>query len=482
MKRLYILLIIQILFTPVYAQGKSTVEPEFDVETESETKKDNPVEIQEKEIIIEGEDEQLLQNRKKDSKGLIPGGQKNADWDDAKDLITHKEKQGVKKIEKRSQVQTEYGSYRSYGLHIYLTKKDQDGIYLLDYTRKKEDAQGFGPSDVFNSETSIDSLKLTGGFDINKTYKVIMKTNYIDNLHGLQGQSSYDQQFKRAGFFETRAFRQTDDQKLSLAMKGVYSGSSVTPLALSEKTSKFSKVETAIDWQYIWASRNSLNIGTDLWYAENKTYDNSAEQYYRAGDFYAWNIFPLYKNEVTEESIRWQVDFTAGFQVFFSQGMQPVIGPVVALDNFFGNWHSKLSLERRGKIPDYISTVIVNPYFKPQHYTAPEDAWLSELKNHITIDKNMSVKLTLGFDYYNSYYNPNLQPDGLYNYSSTGFRYAYVKSSLEHNLTENFFYESGIKYEYQVEKVFLRPQMSGFLKTHFVPEFYDITLEFEYRY
>lgn len=458
-------------------KDKPKIEDEFPIDESIEGKG----KISEEKIVVEGEDEQLFQAQKEEAQGIIPSQTKREDWQAESQEIIKKEKKGPLEVEKKAQLRAEYGSYHYLGADIYVTKRDELGIYSLEYNRVKYDSEGFGTSTIGNSEYSSDKLSVSSGFTFSESYKMLLKLSYLDFLRGLQENPAYSQQFRRGGVFElSHQFRPSEFQRLNLGLLGEYIGSSIEENAVQRErdNSSFRKAQASVDWQYIFGNRNALQIGGKLWYAENQLYLRAPLQFYRSGDFLIKDVIPLYRSTIGQEKVPWQVDLTLGVQVFFAQNMRPVWGPIIAVDNFLGLWYSRLEFERQGKIPEMKEDFLERHYALPVHYSQNEEKWQAQSKNSLRFWRANVVKFNFGYVHYNRYWDRNFDTSTqMLSAKERLFRYGFFETGWEFSLGEIFFGETGIRGEYQFDKVTHRPPAAYFLKTHFTPSSWDLSVE-----
>lgn len=493
--RTFFLIVFLLLLTPaaVLSQQKENlgideelaIDPQDNEEAatdeNSAEKPDKESTLEEQNVVVEGEDEQLIQNRKEETKTVMPDDPGKAEWEEPADQIIKKEKKGTKKVEKRAQIMTEYGAYNSLGTDIYITKRDNYGIYLLEYNRTKHDGEGYNNKLISNSEFSRDYLNLVAGFRFDSSYRMTLITRYEDFLTGLQQNSEYDTQFKRGGFFEMRnEFRPDAEQKASVSLKGDYIGSDIAATRNSTRTgagSEFARGKGEFKWQYMFSERNAIAVESSLWYAEQTLYDNS-NSIYRAGDFMVWDIFRLYRSYIGENRTPLQIDVTLGMKIFYAQKMNTVWGPILAIDSFFGNWHSKLSLERTGRLPEPEESFLQSHYTLPVFYSQPEEYWKAEWKNKLKITRDSALKWNAGYTYFTRYYNPGYSTTtAMYTDTAQKLAVASGGASWEQNVTADFFWETGIKGEYQQQDVNLRAPASAFIKASYVPAGWELALE-----
>lgn len=459
------------LLSLTFAQEKK---PDFALDEELGTfekelpKKNN---LEDEQINIEGDDEQLFKHKKGETFTVDPDTRRTLDWDSLPDQIPGKERKKINKVQRQAQMLIEYGSYHSLNADIFVSKKDDIGTYLLEYNRRKYDSEGYGVTTVPNSEYSSDDISFTSGFTINENYKTLVKAAYQDRLRGLQENSSFRKQFKRGGFLEWQnQLRPNESQKLLLSLNADYITSDLESRTLSSNDSLFARLKASADWNLIFGDRNSINLGGNLWYGENKTYQPDEKNYYRVGEFYAKNIFPIYKNIAEDSQSSWQVDLILGMQIFFAQGAQPVFGPIATLDSFWGNWHSSLQFEGRGEIPDMRNSFLQNSFHLPVHYFAAQEKYEASWKNSIKISPGLTIKANIGYRHYSVFYNSNyLLATEMYRQTGQLFRASYTEAGLEHVLLNWLAYESGTMYEVQHDTVALRPIVTAFLRLNITP-------------
>ncbi|MDH5719018.1 MAG: hypothetical protein OEZ13_00200 [Spirochaetia bacterium] len=456
-----------------------SLEDELDVSENNSTdsKKSSSV-IDKEEIVVEGEDEQIIETTHNGDIIKAPKDTEISEWEEGADKIIKKEKRGVKKIEKRAQIKTEYGLYNTLGVDIYVTKKDDFGLYLLEYARLKKDSEGRKNKSYTDSETSIDNLNLVSHFNINDSYKLMMKIMYDDDLHGLQNESSYSKQFKRGAQLEIQnQFRPSISQKLNISAKGQYIGSDLEEQILPKTNSSFHKAEINGTWHYIFGRRNSFSADMSFWYAEMKTHYADTKQRYRSGSINVWDIFPIYKTYSGENKTPWEISATLGLKTFFANNMNSVFGPYLVFDSFYGDWRSKLIFERTAKIPSSYENFIHQSYSNLTYYEKPEDEWKLSWQNRFSLSKNSALKIEIGYSYFIFYYEPFYMTDGLYEYQNKNFKLLYAEIALDQNFGKDLYYEIGLKAERHHTQVNLRSPLSAYLKSHYTPGTWDIGIE-----
>ena len=282
--------------------------------------------IADKDATVEGEDEQYAPPRKSEIElPRISDGQLSR-WEDEVRALSVKEKQGTKLLERKALIRAEYGTQNALGAQIFITKKDEFGAYLIDYRRNKYDYEAYGKNTVTNSALSHDALKLLGQLNFSQSYKMLLRTEYLETARGFQGNSVFGGENKKLGLFQwENLVRPGDNQRLTAGITGSLGKSTVTQTgATTTRDADFKSIKAQVEWQYIFGERNAFTLAANLWYGENTDYTTSLPQYYRAGNAEARNVFPLARFLIGEEQQALQIDLTVGAKIFFAQAMQPV--------------------------------------------------------------------------------------------------------------------------------------------------------------
>ncbi|MCS6984648.1 MAG: hypothetical protein NZM25_05945 [Leptospiraceae bacterium] len=476
--------------TLLFAQSKARTSLEEELPAESIEKethnKGDPEKKWDEKVVVEGEDELLFQHQKEEAK---PDGMEiptTPPWQESLPEIARNEKQKPPEAQRQAQLRAHYGSYHNLSADIYVTKRDNFGVYLIEYNRLKYDSEGRDLRTIPNSEYSSDRLLVSSGFHFTESYKMLLKMTYKDYLRGLQENPAYVQQFRRGGFFElNQQIRSSEFQRLTIDLGGEYISSSVEENTTERlrDDSTFLRLTGGFDWQYIFSNRNALQLSASLWYAENYLYQNRPRQYYRAGDFKLQDVLPLYRTVVGNQRLPWQIDFTFGVQVFFAQTMRPVWGPILAIDSFLGSWYSRLEIQRIGRIPPMQADFLDRHYSLPVHYVQPEDVWSASSKNSLRLGRANTLKMNVGYVHYLRYWDRNFDRSSeLLSARERLFRFAFAEVGWEHSVQDIFSVELGPRYEYQLERVTLRTPFSFFAKASLTPGSWIFYLESNAQY
>ncbi len=439
--------------------------------------------IADKDATVEGEDEQYAPPRKSEIElPKISDGQLSR-WEDEVRALTVKEKQGTKLLERKALIRAEYGTQNALGAQIFITKKDEFGAYLIDYRRNKYDYEAYGKNTVTNSALSHDALKLLGQLNFSQSYKMLLRTEYLETARGFQGNSVFGGENKKLGLFQwENLVRPGDNQRLTAGITGSLGKGTVTQTgATTTRDADFKSIKAQVEWQYIFGERNAFTLAANLWYGENTDYTTSLPQYYRAGNAEARNVFPLARFLIGEEQQALQIDLTVGAKIFFAQAMQPVIGPRVALDFFYPGYQGTLELERTGQIPDAERYFFSPLYQSPYRFFQAEDQWRVAAKNNFRVSKETHVKVSAGLINYPVYFDRRLNTaTGLIELTSMNYRAVTGEASLAQNFGDDFYHDTGIAVEYFVDAASLREPLSLFTRLHYTPNTWDFSLELKY--
>ncbi len=480
-------------FATVFAQKGTpglNIEDELNLSKDKNTKKKKTAkvdkdgeEIADKTTTVEGEDEQYAPPRKSDIElPKISEGQLSR-WEDEIRDLNQSERQGTKLIERKARIKAEYGTQNALGAQVFMTKKDEFGTYLIDYKRNKYDYEAYGKEVITNSALSHDALKLLGQMNISQSYKMLLRTEYLETTRGLQANTLYSAENKKLGIFQwDNQIRPGDNQRITAGLTGNLAQGTVTQTGTNTTTAAdFKNIKGSLEWQYIFGERNALTVASDLWYGENTDYLTATPQYYRAGNAEARNVFPLARFLVGADNQPLQIDATVGVKVFFAQGFQPVIGPKIALDFFYPGYQGTLEVERSGQIPDVEKYFFTPLYQSPYRYSQAEDLWRASAKNNFHITKETHLKAAVSLINYPVYFDRRLDTaQGLLALAPMNYRAISTSASLAQNFGNDFYHDTGIAAEYFIDSASLREPLSLFTRLHYTPGTWDFSLEFKY--
>ncbi|MFO1527848.1 MAG: TonB-dependent receptor [Turneriella sp.] len=439
--------------------------------------------IADKDTTIEGEDEQYAPPRKSDielpkiSEGSL------SRWEDEVRDLNQTERQGTKQVERKAQIRAEYGTQNALGAQIHITKKEDLGAYLIEYKRNKYDYEGIGKTVVANSALSHDALKLVGQLNFSQSYKMLLRTEYLETTRGLQANTTLESDNKKLGIFQwDNQIRPGDNQRITAGITGNLGRGTVSPAATaSTRTADLAHIKAALEWQYIFGERNALTLMSDLWYGENTDYLTATPQYYRGGNAEARAVFPLARFILGAEQQALQIDATVGARVFFAQGFQPVVGPRLALDFFYPGYQGTFEFERSGRLPEIEKYFFTPLYQSPYRFYAAEDMWRMAAKNNFHITKETHLKAAVGVINYPVYFDRRLDSaQGLLELHPMSYRAMTFSASLAQNFGNDFYHDTGISSEYFIDSASLREPLSLFTRLHYTPGTWDFSLDLKY--
>ncbi len=446
------------------------------------TGKDNE-EIADKITTVEGEDEQYAPPRKSDIElPKISEGQLSR-WEDEIRDLNQTERQGTKLIERKARIKAEYGTQNALGAQVFMTKKDEFGTYLIDYQRNKYDYEAYGKEVVTNSALSHDALKLLGQMNISQSYKMLLRTEYLESTRGLQANTVYGSENKKLGIFQwDNQIRPGDNQRITAGITGNLAQGTVKQTGTNTTTvADFKNIKGSLEWQYIFGERNALTLLGDVWYGESTDYLTATPQYYRAGNAEARNVFPLARFLVGADNQPLQIDATVGVKVFFAQGFQPVVGPKIALDFFYPGYQGTLEVERSGQIPDVEKYFFTPLYQSPYRYAQAEELWRASAKNNFHITKETHLKAAVSLINYPVYFDRRLDTtQGLLALAPMNYRAVSASASIAQNFGNDFYHDTGLAAEYFIDSASLREPLSLFTRLHFTPGTWDFSLDLKY--
>lgn len=498
MNRLFLFycLIVGALFSQLAAQKNTPSTPGLNIEDELNLNKvtkpkakDNPPEkkpkdeIVDKDTTVEGDDEQYAPPRKSEIElPKISEGQLSR-WEDEVRDLTPVERQGTKNVERKAQIKTEYGTQNSLGAAINITKKDDFGAYLIEYKRNKQDYEAQGLNVITNSALSHDALKLIGQLNFSPSYKMLLRTEYLETTRGLQANSNYGNENKKLGIFQwDNQIRPDENQRITTGISGNLAQGVVTQTGTTNTTTAdFQNIKASLEWQYIFGERNALTISGDLWYGQNTDYQTATPQYYRGGNAEARNVFPLARFLIGESNQALQIDATVGAKIFFAQGFEPVIGPKVALDFFYPGYQGTLEIERSGVLPDVQKYFFTPLYQTPYRYSQAEDLWKAAFKNNFHLTKETHLKVSATLLNYIAYFDRRLDAaTGLLQLTPMSYRAVQASASLAQNFGTLFYHDTGISGEYFIDHASLREPIAFFTRLHFTPHAWDLSVDLKY--
>lgn len=491
MTRKYLILLLFISTLPVFSQKGTpglNIEDELNLNKDKNKKKKKTTgkegeDIADKNTTVEGEDEQYAPPRKADIElPKVSEGQLSR-WEDEVRDLNQSERRGTKLFERKAQIKAEYGTQNTLGAHIFVTKKDEFGAYLIEYKRNKYDHEAYGKDVVTNSALSHDALKLVGQMNFSPAYKMLLRTEYRETDRGLQANTTYSSENKKLGIFQwDNQLRPGENQRITAGISGNLGKGSVTQTGSNlSQSADLGAIKGSLEWQYIFGERNALTLSTDLWYGQATDYLTGTPQYYRAGNAEARNVFPLARFLVGSDNQALQIDATVGAKVFFAQGFAPVIGPRVALDFFYPGYQGTFEVERTGQIPEAEKYLFTPVYQSPYRYFQAEDLWRMAAKNNFHLTKETHLKVSATLLNYQAYFDRRLDPTtGLLTLAPINYRALQGAVSFAQNFGSDFYHDTGLQTEWFIDSASLREPLSLFTRLHYTPASWDFSLELKY--
>ncbi|MDH4262470.1 MAG: hypothetical protein OEV78_05420 [Spirochaetia bacterium] len=450
------------------------IEDELEKGIESSDDKDKETE----DIIISGQDEQLIRIPKSDTSFISPTNPSSIRWLNDKDQLDKDGKTKKKNNEKSGDIVLAYGMYDNSYLNLKFAKSDKFGLYQLRYIRDDIVSEGYNGIRIINSGKSSDDVNVTVGSRILPRYLLMVNAKYIGDNVGFQNNASFSGMTEKWGsFIFQNNIKPDDKQVLNIDLTGNYLQSNYIGLSLPESKPLYFNSGINANWIYIF--QNKISIETNAGY--DYTYLNDIDKKKSMASSIKGELlfhFPLVRTRISK-SFPWQLDLTAGGGGFYKDliKIQPIAK--VYIDSKLDIWNSRLGFEKSLENLKIEESYLAAYYEKPVFYQLPLNYWHGFWDNSFLINSENTLKLKSGYKQYEVYYNPRLDSNYLYYQVPIAYKEIYGHFSWEYSFFRSFLLETSFELNFGLNAVNMRPVVSFLAVLNYNTEKFDAAISFK---
>ncbi|MDH4200498.1 MAG: hypothetical protein OEV66_08980 [Spirochaetia bacterium] len=471
-----------LVYSNIFSQNSGPIGPEqkFQIQIEDEMEEGVTSSSDKKEgqeIIVSGQDEQLIRTQKSDTTFISPTDASSIRWIDDKSQLDKDGKSHQKSSEKSGDIVPAYGSYNNFLLNLNIVKSDKFGLYQLKYLHDNSIAEGFNGKELSNSEKSLDSLKIALGQRILPFYTIYFEANYEGDTIGFQKNPDYSGLLRRWGGFNIQnQFKQGNQQVLNIDLTGNYLQSKFKAQALPESNPLYLNGSGNLQWMYIFNNKISIEAtaGYDYLFLKDINLSENQASTVNSELFFS---FPLTRTFLgPSKNIPWQLDLKIGGGGFYKDGVK--IQPVATawLDSKFSFWNSRIQVEKA--IQNFVtdSSRLHDYYESPVYYQLPQSYWNYFWENAFTFNKESSLKIRTGYKQFVVYYNPQIGSNFLYTNSPATYNEMYARLMWEYSFIRSLLLETALDINYSPIRMNMIPVYSFLVVLNYDTERLDAAI------
>lgn len=488
MKRNYVksYILLGLFFFPLYAlssQGGAKEGGNILIEEELEEEFQNLDEASsDEEIIVWGEDEQIIRPVKKSAVLTPPSDVESLRWSEARDILEKPGKSLGERREKLADARFFYGDRHSYGFEGDFLKSGDGKNYRMIYRRRSVESRAKGGEIVPNSSYSYDDFTYTEARKISESHKMFWKVNYTGMESGLEANGVYDGSSRSAGLFGwDNVFRFGESHQLEVSAQGEFIESryfSAAAYTGGDLNSNYASGGGGLSWTFFFGKRASLVA--DLEHLSMAVQGESGEELYHEWEALIKTVFPVYLGYAGVNQLPLQLDLALGAGVYYEPRFGYIPAPYFQAIGRYGDWNSLLTLRRANGVAAIGRALSESPYYKAVAFDEVEDLWSLSWENGFPIQENDRLRLDLRAVVAERMYHPNVDADGLYYFEAvTSERYSF-QPKYERELVENLFADIGFRYEYFTERVGLEPLFMTVGELRYESRLWNFTLDFSW--
>jgi hypothetical protein len=454
------------LSTGAFAQEDSGNKPDkqkFQIQIEDEIEKGsesaNDKEKESEDIVISGEDEQLIRTTKSDTSFIPPTDPSSIRWINDKSQLDKEGKVKKKVGEKSGDIVLAYGMYDNTYLNLKFAKSDKFGLYQLKYTRDNVVSEGYNGTRITNSAKSVDDVNVSVGSRILPRYLMMVNAKYLGDSVGFQDNASYRSLTRKWGNLTVQNnFKPDDKQVFNLDLNGNFLQSKYEALVLPESNPLHFNFGINANWTYIFQNKISVETNASYDFLSLKDIDlNQSRASTITGELLFH--FPLAR-AWPAKNIPWQLDLTAGGGGFYKDTLKVQPTAKVYLDSKLNIWNSRLGAEKTLENLKIEESQLTNYYEKPFFYQPPLNYWHGFWDNGFLINSEHALKVKTGYKQYGVYFNPVLDANSLYYRVPIAYQEIYGQGSWEFLLLKSFLLETSLEINDALNAVNMRPGVS----------------------
>ena len=459
---------------------KQKFQIQIEDELEEGSKSANDKSKETEDIVITGEDEQLIRTSKSDTSFISPTDPSSIRWMDDRSLLDKDGKVKQKGNEKSGDFIPAYGMYDSSFLNLKIAKSDKFGLYQLRYIRDNIVSEGFNGARIANSAKSSDDVKVTVGSRILPNYLMMFNARYQGDNVGYQSNIFYRDLFRRWGNFSLQnSIKPEDKQMIHLDVNANYLQSKYGALTLPESDTLYLNAGLSAQWTYIFEDKVSIEANGVYDFQQLKDIDRVENKASTIQTKFLFHI-PLVKNYVgNSKSLPWQLDITAGGGSFSKDGLRIEPTGSAFIDSKLDFWNLRLGAEKVLENLKMEESHLSSYFEKAVYYQKPLNYWHIFTDNSFLINKENAVKAIAGYKQYDRYYNLVLDSQVLYYRVPETYKEIYGRINWEFSFLRSFLLETSIDINGALSSVNMRPFFSFLIVLNYDTERFDAALSFK---
>ncbi len=439
------------------------------------------------EIIVLGEDEQIIRPHKETAVMTPPPEVESLRWVEIREILDKPGKNLGLRKDMMADARFFYGNRYSLGFDGDFLRQDQGKNFRVKYKRQSFEGRAPHNEPVNNSAFTMDdftyteSRKLTGG------YSLSWKINYLGVASGLEENAVYRSSLRNAALAQLdQVLRFHEAHRIEVSLNTEYIESRFLPVPGGiDYNTQFYRGWGSLSWQYFFGKRNQLMFDIDSSYSvydyRDAGIDQTEEQLSQNESFGLLRVLlPLYLGYAGVSQLPFQADLILGGSVYYEPGFDLFPGPYMQLVSRFGEWNSLLTVKRSNRLPDHGRLLASSPYYKPVKFSSAVDGWYASWENGFLITEKDHIHIDLTGQQFSQRYQPALDADGLYYLELIDSEQFAVQLGYERELSDNLFAEFGVRYEYFKQAVNLEPSLVAKAILTYEPQLWFVSLIISY--
>jgi len=415
----------------------------------------------ENQIVVIGEDEQIVRLRRSPKELIKPTDTDSVRWRDSNEFI-EKQGKGIKKREEKSgDITFLFGPYSSLLFDMNLLKFDKFGAYKVNYNRASNHVQNSKLEKEGNSYNSFDQFGISTKLNLAKKYNLVLNGNYTGSDTGLQNNQVFSGQKKEAGaFILSNQFKITENMRMDLNFSGTYVDHNLKKIQPVSVKDHYYSGGSNMELQYV-LSRFTLNSAAYYRYHFLQKSTNSPESF-QSGSFFLLPGYRMIRSTAGKKNVPFAIDLSGGGSAYYHTLWGAIFNPHVQLDMQFGWWYTQFIFKGESKDVDIVKTFIDNDYRYLEFYPLPEKFWVVSWLNSYPVLSGGTIHSELSFYRYLVYYDFSLNPENMYHYETRKMEKISGRIIWNQPMGESFYLEQGLQLQYSTSSLNNFEQITSF--------------------
>ena len=466
----------------LFAQNQPVEKQKLQIEIEDELEEAGTTKKTEKEtedIVVSGEDEQLIRTFKSDTTFVSPSDASAMRWLKDKNTLDKDGKKKHKTSEKNGIIIPAYGMYDNSFINLQIAKSDKFGLYQLKYARENVVSEGYNEKLIDNSARSSDNVNVVVGSRILPNYLMMFDARYQGDNTGFQENPVFRSMFRRwANFSLQNNIKPDNKQVLNIDMKGNYLQSKYESTGLPDTTALYLDGALNAHWAYMFDNKITLEAKTGFDYASLTDIDQIQSMGASlSGELGAY--FPIIKTFLgARKNIPWQLNINAGGGGFYKDTSTAQPTAHLSIDSKLDFWKSKLGGEKTVENFKTETAHLSSYYEKPVYYKDPLDFWHIFWDNGFQINDENTLKVKAGYKDYSVYFNPVMDSHNFYYRTPVTYSEIYGNFNWEFSFLTSFLLETALEINYGLTQVNMKPSIAFLVVLNYNTERIDAALSF----